>query len=96
MNRLFTSIAVASLLLSSTASAQPPKVWVSILLVYAAPDNAVNWHGPWTRGMTFAGKNFYPTEAECKNDTDGWIGRLHEGMKAPVLYRCVPFQESLP
>jgi hypothetical protein len=70
-------------------------VWVAILLVYAAPPDAVDWRGPWTRGMTVSGKNFYPSEAACQADTDGWIARIHHDMKAPILYRCVRFPESL-
>lgn len=76
-------------------SERTPTTWVAILLVYKAPYDSVNWHGPWSRGMTISGKNFYDSEDACKSDTEGWISRIHQGMKAPIRYRCVPFHQNL-
>lgn len=73
----------------------PSRTWVAVLLVYSAPSNAVNWHGPWAKGMTIAGRNFYPSEASCEADTEAWIARVHQGMKVPTKFRCVPFPETL-
>jgi len=70
-------------------------VWVSVLVAYLAPA-AVDWRGPWTRGEIVASKNFYRSEAACKKETEAAIARMHQDMKAPVLYRCVQFPESLP
>lgn len=44
------------------------KTWVIILLIYAAPPTAVDWPGPWTKGMVIAGDKFYRTEGESRND----------------------------
>jgi len=85
-----------SLLASASAFAQDRMTWVAIVLVYQAPADAVDWRGPWTRGMTIGGKDFFPSERACKAETEGRITRMHQGMKAPMLYRCVPFPESLP
>lgn len=71
--------------------------WVAVLVVYVAPSSdAVNWQGPWAHGMTIAGENFFASEAECRADTEARIKAIHQRMKAPILYQCVPFQESLP
>jgi hypothetical protein len=72
------------------------KVWIVLLVVYSAPPNAVNWSGPWTQGMTMAGKDFFETEADCRNYAISWIGRIHQGMLAPIRFQCVPFPASLP
>jgi hypothetical protein len=73
------------------------KTWIIVLLVYAAPPNAVDWPGPWTKGMMIAGKDFFRTEGKCRNAAVAWIGRVHaEGMLAPARFQCVPFPNSLP
>jgi hypothetical protein len=72
------------------------KTWIAILMIYAAPADAVNWEGPWTRSMVVSGKNFFATEAECRNDTISWIGRIHQDMLAPIRFQCVAFASSLP
>jgi hypothetical protein len=46
--------------------------------------------------MTIAGKTFYASETECRSDNEARIARMHQGMKAPMRYRCIPFPESLP
>jgi hypothetical protein len=71
-------------------------IWVALLLVYQAPSNAVDWPGPWQAGRTIAAKNFWRTEAECRNDTVQWIGQLHQGMLAPIRFQCVGFPSGLP
>jgi hypothetical protein len=62
-------------------------VWLAVLLVYTAPANSVDWHGPWStkQHMTVAGKNLFPSEAACKVDTEQWIARVHQDMKAPII-----------
>lgn len=96
MRQLFLGMVLpVALLVSGGASAQR-MAWVAVLLIYQAPADSINWHGPWTRGMTIAGKEFFSSELACKTNTEARIAKLHEGMMAPVLYRCVPFQESLP
>src|SRR5690242_20319089 len=42
-----------------TVSFAQRTTWVAVLVVYVAPADAVDWHGPWTRGTTIAGKNFF-------------------------------------
>jgi hypothetical protein len=48
--------------------AKTMKTWMIVMLVYTAPPNAVDWNGPWSKGMTIAGKEFFRTEAECRNE----------------------------
>ena len=87
-------ILLVALLVPGVAMAQR-LTWVAVLLVYKAPADAIDWRGPWTRGMIVAGKNFFASESACQKDTEGWIARTHQEMKTPILFRCVPFQESL-
>ena len=73
------------------------ETWVIVLLVYAAPPTAVDWPGPWTKGMVVAGKDFYRSEGECRNEAIKWIARVHAaGMLAPARSQCVPFPDGLP
>ncbi len=88
-------IVMVALLIPGIAFAQR-MIWIAVLVAYQAPHDAINWRGPWTRGVILAGENFYASEAECRTDTERRIVRIHQGMKAPILYRCVPFNESLP
>lgn len=71
-------------------------VWLLVLIVYAAPDDAVNWDGPWTFGMSQTVETRYATEAACRSAAAEMIGRLHEGMRAPIRYRCVEVPAGLP
>ncbi len=71
-------------------------VWIIVLLVYVAPPKSVDWPGPWARGMSMTGKSFFESEADCRNYAIGWIGRIHQGMLAPIRFQCVPFPASLP
>lgn len=96
MRRSLAELLLTVVILVPSVSFAQRMTWVGVLVVYAAPEDAVNWHGPWTRGMTIAGKNFFASEAECRADTEVRIKAIHQGMKAPTLYQCVPFQESLP
>jgi clan AA aspartic protease (TIGR02281 family) len=71
--------------------------WVPLLMLYAAPYNSIDWHGPWTRNSVLAPEDFFfPSKIACAKDTERRIAKLNEDMKAPILYQCVPFQESLP
>jgi hypothetical protein len=75
-----------------------PVVWVIVLLIYNAPANAVDWPGPWAtdHGLPVVGKTLFASEAECRNSAISWIGRIHQGMLAPIRFQCVPFPTSLP
>jgi hypothetical protein len=82
---------------NNASPSNPKSTWVAVLVVYVAPSSdAVNWEGPWTRDNVSAGQNFFSSEAECRADTEARIKAIHEQMRAPILYRCVSFQESLP
>jgi hypothetical protein len=71
-------------------------VWILVLVVYAAPANAVDWDGPWKFGMTHVVDTRYASEAECRNSAVEMIGRLHQGMLAPIRFRCVEVPAGLP
>jgi hypothetical protein len=71
-------------------------IWLLIFIVYAAPDNAVNWDGPWKLGMSRVMDQRFASEADCRNAAVQFIGKMHEGMLAPMRYRCVGVEGSLP
>ena len=70
-------------------------VWMLLLVVYHAPDNATNWNGPWTFGTPFLDDKQYQSEADCRNAAIQKIGRIHQGMLAPIRYRCVSVPAEL-
>ena len=61
--------------------------WLIVLFVYAAPPDAVDWDGPWELGMTRLIDVQYKTEAQCRNAATQMIGKLHQGMLAPIRFR---------
>lgn len=71
-------------------------VWLLILVVYQAPPDAVNWNGPWTIGMTHVVDERFSSEAECRNSAIQTIGRIHQGMLAPIRFHCVAVDARLP
>ncbi|HEX5184201.1 MAG TPA: hypothetical protein VFW19_13770 [Allosphingosinicella sp.] len=71
-------------------------VWILLLVVYEAPADAVDWNGPWKAGTTTAVDRRFQSEAECRNTAIEMIGKLHQGMLAPVRYQCVEFPADLP
>ncbi|GMN12779.1 hypothetical protein MTsPCn7_05550 [Altererythrobacter sp. MTPC7] len=70
--------------------------WVLVFVVYAAPVDAVDWDGPWEVGMTRMVEEPFNSQAECRNAAIQTIGRIHQGMLAPIRYRCVPVEARLP
>jgi hypothetical protein len=70
--------------------------WLLVLAVYAAPPDAVDWDGPWDLGMTKLLDQQFDSEAECRNFAVQLIGRMHQGMLAPMRYRCVAVESGLP
>lgn len=70
--------------------------WLLVLMVYTAPPGAVDWDGPWDLGMTSTSEERFDSEAECRNEAIQVIGRVHQGMLAPVRYQCVPVEATLP
>jgi hypothetical protein len=70
--------------------------WLLVIAIYAAPPDAVDWDGPWELGMTKLVDQQFDTEAECRNFAVQLIGRMHEGMLAPMRYRCVGVESGLP
>lgn len=71
--------------------------WVMLLVVYGAPPNAVDWDGPWKPWLSqVKEERFYDSEAECRNEAIQLIGKMHEGMLAPIRSRCIAIEEMLP
>jgi hypothetical protein len=70
--------------------------WLMVIAVYMAPADAVDWNGPWEIGVTTMSEDKYDSEAECRNEAVQMIGRLHQGMLAPMRFQCVPMPETLP
>jgi hypothetical protein len=71
-------------------------MWLMLMVIYAAPADAVDWDGPWSVGMTQVPDRHYASEAECRNDAIQIIGRLHQSMLAPARFRCVEVDATLP
>lgn len=70
--------------------------WLLVITIYFAPPNAVDWDGPWAYGESHLMEEQYSSEAECRNTAIQFIARLHEGMLAPIRFRCVPVEAGLP
>lgn len=70
--------------------------WILIFAVYAAPADAVDWDGPWELGMTKMVEEPFNSEAECRTFAIRMIAKMHEGMLAPMRYRCVAVEADLP
>ena len=70
--------------------------WLLIIAVYLAPDNAVDWDGPWQLGHQKLVDQQFSSEAECRNSAIQLVGRLHQGMLAPIRYQCVAVPAALP
>ena len=70
--------------------------WLLILAVYAAPPDAVDWDGPWSLGITKLMDQQFNSEAECRNFAIQLIGKMHDGMLAPMRFRCVNVESGLP
>ncbi len=71
-------------------------VWIILLSIYAAPPNATNWDGPWTLGMSRAVEQTFRSEGECRNSAIQLIGKMHQGMLAPMRFKCVRVDATLP
>ncbi len=71
-------------------------MWIMVLAIYGAPPDAVDWDGPWKLFMTKAAETPYASEAACRNDAVEVIGRIHQGMLAPIRFRCVEIEGELP
>lgn len=70
--------------------------WLLIIAVYTVPANAVDWDGPWGLGLTNLMDQQFMTEAACRNFAIQFIGKMHDGMLAPMRFRCVAIEASLP
>jgi hypothetical protein len=70
--------------------------WLLIVAIYAAPYDSVNWDGPWELGMTKILEQRFDSEAECRNSAIRLIAKMHEGMLAPMRFRCVSIDDKLP
>lgn len=71
-------------------------VWLLVLVVYAAPNNAVNWNGPWEFGMSVQSEGSFATESACRNEAIKRIGRIHQDLLAPIRYHCISVPATLP
>ena len=91
------AVLVSSPLLDlGTSAMEIGMTWLLILVVYAAPPGAADWNGPWELGMPHLVEREFQSEAECRNEAIQIIGRLHQGMLAPIRYHCVGVASGLP
>ena len=70
--------------------------WLLIFAVYQAPAEAIDWDGPWTIGFTKIVEEQFDSEAACRTSAIQTIGQIHQGMLAPIRYRCVAIESTLP
>lgn len=70
--------------------------WLLVIAIYFAPDNAVDWDGPWKLGEQKLLDRHFASEAECRNTAIQLIGSIHQGMIAPIRYECVAMPSGLP
>ena len=71
-------------------------VWLLVIVIYSAPGNAVDWDGPWKFDGSRPFQRTFTSEAECRNTAIQFIGDMHQGMLAPMRFRCVSFEAALP
>lgn len=71
-------------------------MWILVLAMYGAPPDAVDWDGPWTYMETKVLERQFASEAECRNTAIKLIGDIHQGLLAPIRYRCVELPAGLP
>jgi hypothetical protein len=71
-------------------------MWILVLAMYGAPPDAVDWDGPWTYMETKVLERQFSSEAECRNTAIKLIGDIHQGLLAPIRYRCVELPAGLP
>lgn len=71
-------------------------MWILVLAMYGAPPDAVDWDGPWTYMETKVLERQFTSEAECRNTAIKLIGDIHQGLLAPIRYRCVELPAVLP
>jgi hypothetical protein len=71
-------------------------VWLLVLSLYAAPSEAVDWDGPWKLGTSKVIGQPFRSEAECTNSAIQFIGKMHEGMLAPMRFKSIGVEGSLP
>lgn len=71
-------------------------MWILVLAIYGAPPDAVDWDGPWKFMTTKVPERQFATEAACRASAIQLIGRLHQGILAPVRFQCVELPGGLP
>lgn len=70
--------------------------WLLVLAIYTAPADAVDWNGPWVADKPVVMDDQFDSAAECRTFAVQLIGRMHQGMLAPMRYRCVEMEDVLP
>ena len=71
-------------------------MWLLILVVYAAPPDAVNWKGPWELGIAVLREERFVDEANCLNAGFQIKAKINQDMLAPVRFHCVRVDAGLP
>jgi len=71
-------------------------VWILVLAIYHAPPDAVDWDGPWKFGTPHIVEKQFQSEAKGRNSAIELIGKLDQGMLAPIRYRCLEVPANLP
>ncbi|TCM19400.1 hypothetical protein EDF56_10335 [Novosphingobium sp. PhB165] len=71
-------------------------VWLLLLVAYQAPDDAINWDGPWKFGMSQMVEQQFASEAQCRSAATKMVKKIHKGMLAPIRFHCVSVDADLP
>ena len=70
--------------------------WILIFMIYTAPDDAIDWDGPWELGFHFVPDARFDTSEECRLTAEAHIKKTQESMKAPQRFQCVAVDAVLP
>ena len=71
-------------------------MWLLIVVLYAAPRDAVNCQGSWGLGMTRLLERHFENKAECLASGKEVKFRLNQAMLAPVRLHCIRIPRGLP
>lgn len=70
--------------------------WLLVLSIYAGPANSVDWNGPWKLSISQVMDRRFQSEPECRNTAIQTIARMHNDMLAPVRFKCIQVETTLP
>ncbi len=71
-------------------------VWLLVFSIYVGPSDSVDWNGPWKLGVSRLAGSPFQSEVECRNFAIQFIAKMHQGILAPMRFKCLSVEASLP